>query len=181
MAHLGRPEHELVVLDRGFRVPGLVIDFAARLLPAMAPGLGAPRSVRDNPGRLDVVAADPARRSAAVVAAVRGAVTEPGSVGVIAPDAFVAALSGALARADIPHGRLDAEHGDDDDRQVELVPASIAKGLEFDRVVVVEPAAIAAAEPDERTGLRRLYVVLTRAVSGLTVVHSDPLPEALAG
>ncbi|WP_307812514.1 hypothetical protein [Phycicoccus sp. CSK15P-2] len=180
MAHLGRPEHELVTLDRGFRVPGLVIDFAARLLPSMAPGLGAPVSVRENPGRLDVVAADGSRRSAAVVDAVRAAVQEPGSVGVIAPDAFLDALDAALARAEIRHGRLDAEHGDDEDRQVELVPASIAKGLEFDRVVVVEPAAIAAAEPDERTGLRRLYVVLTRAVSALTVVHSDPLPDALA-
>ena len=56
----------------------------------------------------------------------------------------------------------------------------MAKGLEFDHVVVVEPAAIAAAEPDERTGLRRLYVVLTRAVSGLAVVHARPLPGALA-
>jgi DNA helicase IV len=55
----------------------------------------------------------------------------------------------------------------------------VAKGLEFDRTVVVEPAAIVAAEPDERTGLRRLYVVLTRAVSELTIVHADPLPEAL--
>jgi DNA helicase IV len=45
---------------------------------------------------------------------------------------------------------------------------------------VVEPAAIAAAEPDERTGLRRLYVVLTRAVSALTVVHAEPLPHELA-
>jgi hypothetical protein len=45
---------------------------------------------------------------------------------------------------------------------------------------VVEPAAIAAAEPDERTGLRRLYVVLTRAVTGLTVVHARPLPGPLA-
>ena len=58
-------------------------------------------------------------------------------------------------------------------------PATVAKGLEFDRVVVVEPAAIAAAEPDERTGLRRLYVVLTRAVTGLTVVHAEPLPAPL--
>lgn len=179
MAHLGRPQHELVTLDRGFRVPGLVIDFAARLLPSMAPGLGAPRSVRENPGRLDVVAADPARRSAAVVAAVRASLDEPGSVGVIAPDAFVDALASALAKAGVPHGRLDSEHGDDEDRQVELVPASIAKGLEFDRVVVVEPAAVVAAEPDRRTGLRRLYVVLTRAVSALTVVHSEPLPDAL--
>ena len=59
------------------------------------------------------------------------------------------------------------------------MPASVAKGLEFDRTVVVEPAAIAAAEPDARTGLRRLYVVLTRAVSELTIVHTEPLPEAL--
>ena len=59
-------------------------------------------------------------------------------------------------------------------------PATVAKGLEFDHVLVLEPAEIAAAEPDERTGLRRLYVVLTRAVSDLTVVHADPLPDALA-
>ncbi|WP_307835745.1 HelD family protein [Phycicoccus sonneratiae] len=179
MGHLGRPRHELVTLDRGFRVPGLVIDFAARLLPAMAPGLGAPRSVRENPGRLDVVAAEPEHRSAAVVAAVEASLGEPGSVGVIAPDAFMDALSAALTWAGVPHGRLDAEHGDDEDRQVELVPAGVAKGLEFDRVVVVEPAAVVAAEPDRRTGLRRLYVVLTRAVSALTVVHTEPLPEAL--
>jgi len=181
MGHLGRPAHELVVLDRGFRVPGLVIDFAARLLPHMAPGLGAPTSVRDNPGRLTIVATDPAERDRAVVDAVRAAVGVPGSVGVITPDAGTAAVSAALTSAGIAHGRLDADHGDDEDRQVELVPATIAKGLEFDRVVVVEPAAIAAAEPDERTGLRRLYVVLTRAVSELTVVHAEPLPEPLRG
>jgi DNA helicase IV len=179
MTHLGRPEREQVVLDRGFRVPGLVIDFAARLLPSMAPGLGAPRSVRDNPGRLDLVPVDPAGLARAVIDAVAAATIERGSVGVIAADADVPGLSAALAAAGIPHGRLDADHGDDEDRQVELVPSSVAKGLEFDRVVVVEPAAIAAAEPDERTGLRRLYVVLTRAVSALTVVHADPLPPAL--
>ena len=51
---------------------------------------------------------------------------------------------------------------------------------EDDSVVVLEPADIVAAEPDERTGLRRLYVVLTRAVSALAVVHARPLPAALA-
>ena len=61
-----------------------------------------------------------------------------------------------------------------------LVPATTAKGLEFDRVVVVEPAQMAEDEPDERTGLRRLYVVLTRAVTALTVVHTRPLPGPLA-
>ena len=62
-----------------------------------------------------------------------------------------------------------------------VVPATIAKGLEFDHVIVVEPAAIAAAELTHVTGLRRLYVVLTRAVSTLTVLHEQPLPVELAG
>jgi DNA helicase IV len=74
---------------------------------------------------------------------------------------------------------LGADHGDVQ-HQVDVVPASVAKGLEFDRVVVVEPAVIAAAEPDERTGLRRLYVILTRAVSELTVLHAADLPDELA-
>jgi DNA helicase IV len=69
---------------------------------------------------------------------------------------------------------------DQPDQRVTLVPASLAKGLEYDHVVVVEPAAIVAGEPSEFQGLRRLYVVLTRAVSGLSVVHAQPLPEVLA-
>ena len=87
-------------------------------------------------------------------------------------------MSKALQDKGIDHGVLGQDHGDIE-HQVDVVPASVAKGLEFDRVVVVEPAAIVAAEPDERTGLRRLYVVLTRAVSALTVVHSQPLPAEL--
>ncbi len=46
-------------------------------------------------------------------------------------------------------------------------------------MVLDEPAAVIAGEPDERTGLRRLYVALTRAVSGLTMLHDAPLPEQL--
>ncbi|MEW1953786.1 AAA family ATPase [Terrabacter sp. NPDC080008] len=180
MRHLGKEDHDLVVLDRGFRVPAAVIEYAARLLPVMAPGLGAPVSVRDNPGRLVVRSAGPGCLDADVVLAVEEASADPGSVGVIAPDTAMDRLAAALAAAGIRHGRLDRDHGDDEDHQVELVPASVAKGLEFDRTVVVEPAAIAAAEPDERTGLRRLYVVLTRAVSELTIVHAEPLPEVLA-
>jgi DNA helicase IV len=179
MGHLGKPEHDLVVLDRGFRVPAVVIEYAARLLPFMAPGLGAPVSVRDNPGRLEIRSVASGEVDAEVLRSVRRAATALGSVGVIAPDAHVERVSAALTDAGISHGRLDRDHGDDEDHQVEVVPASVAKGLEFDRTVVVEPAAIAAAEPDARTGLRRLYVVLTRAVSELTIVHAEPLPEAL--
>jgi DNA helicase IV len=70
--------------------------------------------------------------------------------------------------------------GADDDARLTVVPASMAKGLEFDHVVLVEPADVASAdEIDPRFGLRRLYIALTRAVSGLVVVHAKPLPEAL--
>jgi DNA helicase IV len=62
---------------------------------------------------------------------------------------------------------------------VEVVPASQAKGLEFDSVVLLEPAEIVAAEPSRVDGLRRLYVVLTRAVSRLRIVHDRPLPPEL--
>jgi DNA helicase IV len=60
-----------------------------------------------------------------------------------------------------------------------VAPASEAKGLEFDSVVVLEPAEIVAAEPTRAAGLRRLYVVLTRAVSRLAVVHDAALPDEL--
>ena len=61
-----------------------------------------------------------------------------------------------------------------------LVPATLSKGLEFDHVVLLEPADIVAGEPDEVTGLRRLYVCLTRAVTSLIVVYASDLPAALA-
>jgi len=180
MGHLGKADAVIEILVRGFRVPASVIDFAARLLPSMAPDLGAPVSVRENPGRLEIVRVDIDALYDAVAAAVERSAREPGSVGVIVTDAAVDPVSKALSRKGIDHGVLGADHGDVD-HQVDVIPATVAKGLEFDRVIVVEPSAIAAAEPDQRTGLRRLYVVLTRAVSELTVVHAAELPVELTG
>ncbi len=96
-------------------------------------------------------------------------------------DADVDGVGRALGVGHVVLGRDDAPGvPDQPDQRVTLVPASLAKGLEYDHVVVVEPAAIVAGEPSEFQGLRRLYVVLTRAVSGLSVVHAQPLPEELA-
>jgi hypothetical protein len=179
LAHLGAQGSHVEVLARGFRVPGAVIDYAARLLPHIAPGLAAPTSVRDNPGRLDILATD--ELDAATTAEVGRLSAHPGTVGVITADAHVPALAHALAAAGTPYVVLGEEHGDEPPARVQVVPAALAKGLEFDQVVAVEPAGIVEAEPDRRTGLRRLYVVLTRAVSGLSVVHSRPLPGELGG
>lgn len=72
----------------------------------------------------------------------------------------------------------DALRGCGAGERVTVLPATVVKGLEFDHVVVVEPAAIVAAEA---RGPNRLYVALTRAVSRLTLVHAADLPEWLGG
>ena len=61
LAHLGKPDAHVEELTRGFRVPGDVIEYAARLLPQIAPGLTPPTSVRRARGDLAIVAG---RRSA---------------------------------------------------------------------------------------------------------------------
>ena len=172
LAHLGKPGAHVEVLARGYRVPAAVIEFAARLLPLIAPGVSAPESVRENDGRLDIVGATEVLTT--VAEQVRRVMAEPGSVGVVVADRAVSAVSAAL---DLPHDVLGSA---DTGSRLVVVPASLAKGLEYDHVLVVEPAAIVEGEPSEWQGLRRLYVVLTRAVSGLTVVHARPLPDALA-
>ena len=177
LAHLGKSAARIEPLTRGYRVPADVIAFANRLLPHLAVGLEPATSVRAAAGGLHVLAAEDVA-AAAAVEAVR-ALAEEGSIGVIAADADVPAIAAALDTLAAEHTVLgaDDEDRDEDTARITVVPATLAKGLEFDHVVVAEPATIAAAEP---RGLRRLYVVLTRAVSRLVVVHGRPLPAELA-
>ncbi|GAB2914469.1 HelD family protein [Streptomyces mayteni] len=178
LAHLGKPEAVIEELTQGFRVPRTVISYASRLLPAIAPELSEATSVRDSPGSFEVRAVSPDELDEALVAACRRALAREGSVGLITADARVSTLSAALVAADLAH--LSPGQETSQGARLTLVPASLAKGLEYDYVVLDDPAAVVDGEPDERTGLRRLYVALTRAVSGLTVVHAAPLPELLA-
>jgi DNA helicase IV len=174
LSHLGKPDAAVEVLDRGYRVPAKVIEFASKLLPRIAPDVAPPVSVRDNPGRLDLV---PSGEPASVASAVRGALALEGTVGLIVADAAMPSTVALLEAEGIGYALMGSEESLD--ARLDLVPASLAKGLEFDHVVVVEPADIVDGEGEQRRGLRRLYVVLTRAVSGLTVVHAKPLPEPL--
>ncbi|WNI16009.1 HelD family protein [Actinacidiphila sp. ITFR-21] len=178
LAHLGKPGARVEELTRGFRVPREVIAYASRLLPAIAPGLAPATSVREAAGALSVrqVLAD--ALDSAVVAACRESLAQEGSTGLIAADPRVPELAAALAAAGL--SCLSPGEETSATARLTLVPASLAKGLEYDYVVLDEPAAVVAAEPDTRTGLRRLYVALTRAVSGLAVVHAQPLPAELA-
>jgi DNA helicase IV len=165
LKHLGQ-DGEVTELTLGFRVPREVLDYAARLLPSIAPDLAAPRSLRPGAGSLSV------RPDGELGQAVAEALTREGSIGVIVPDALAADVSASLA--DVPHAVLGPDSTDE--HRLLIVPATLAKGLEYDHVIVVEPADIVAAEP---RGLARLYVVLTRAVTSLTVLHRKPLPAQL--
>ncbi|MFD4247034.1 HelD family protein [Streptomyces sp. NPDC058525] len=176
LAHLGKPQAVVEELTAGFRVPREVIAYASRLLPSISPGLAPVSSVREAPGSLRI--AEAADLTAAVLEACRASLLHEGSIGLIAADARVPVLADALRAAGLPY--LSPGEETTAESRLTLVPASLAKGLEYDYVVLDEPAAIVDGEPDERTGLRRLYVCLTRAVSGLTALHSTPLPPPLS-
>jgi len=168
LTHLGQPSAKLRPLTVGYRVPDQVLVWANRLLPHIAPDVPAATSMRGDNDALSFLDD--------LVRAVLEAIAYDGSVAVIAADAETRRLIGRLASAGIESALID----DEQVHRVSVVPASEAKGLEFDSVVLVEPAAIVAAEPTHLDGLRRLYVTWTRAVSRLFVVHTDPLPVELS-
>ena len=160
-------------LRLGYRTPGQVLELANRLLPVAAPTITPTESVR--PGRtapivrvvdegalFDDAAAEAARLSA-----------DYGSVAVIVAGPDLVAADKALAAAGVDFGEAER---DGLGHPITLVTATGAKGLEFDAVVVVEPAAIVADAP---RGLRLLYVAMTRPTQHLTMLHSRPLPAPL--
>jgi len=169
LRHLGHDGAAIRPLTAGYRVPGEVLDVANRLLPHIARDVPPATSIRAGEGALRY------RPANALVAEVRGCLAEEGSVGVIVPDARACAVLDALHTAGIDAQPLAS----DLDARATVVPASDAKGLEYDSVLLLEPAQIVSAEPDRTSGLRRLYVVLTRAVSRLVVLHDEPLPAEL--
>ncbi|MFC4609234.1 HelD family protein [Streptomyces maoxianensis] len=179
LSHLGKPDAAVEELTAGFRVPREVIAYASRLLPHMSPGLAEVKSVRESPGSLSVREVEAMDLDTAVVAACAESLANEGSIGLIAADARIPSLAEALTSAG--HSYLSPGEETTAESRLTLVPASLAKGLEYDYVVLDEPAAVVDGEPDERTGLRRLYVALTRAVSGLVLLHAAPLPAQLGG
>jgi DNA helicase IV len=101
------------------------------------------------------------------------AVAEGGTVGVVVPAPLLADVTEAVVE------RLPREtSGEPLETPVSVLSVQAAKGLEFDNVVLVEPAAVVAGG---RNGLRDLYVALTRPTQRLVVVHARDLPRELGG
>ncbi len=155
-------------LRLAYRVPAEVMELALPLLPLIAPEVAPPIAYRggDEPPRFVKVAADDL-----VASAVREASREAlrdGRTGLIASEQILERIESLLPRPDSAFDELAAP--------IQALTPRAAKGLEFDRVVLVEPVLIAAGGVE---GLRGLYVALTRTTKTLVVVHAEPLPEQL--
>jgi DNA helicase IV len=156
-------EMEIEELRQAYRVPAEIMDFALPLLDRIAPEVEPPLAYRKggDPPRLVRVGEEEL-----LAAALREAATlaeQDGLLAVIVPRS----MAGSLPQSELF-----------DEISVPVLTPRQAKGLEFDHVVVVEPAAIA---DDGDRGLRELYVALTRPTKTLVVVHGRPLPDGLPG
>jgi DNA helicase IV len=145
-------------LRHAYRVPREIMELALPLLDEIAPDVAPPISYRTGAAAPTIRRVDPEHVLTEAFREAERLAAKDGLLAVIAPDELVA----ESASDDLWEG-------------VPLLTPRQAKGLEFDHVVVVEPAVIAAHEQ----GLRELYVALTRPTKTLVVVHGQPLPGGL--
>jgi len=148
-------------LRHAYRVPAEIMELALPLLERIAPDVEPPLAYRKGGDRPHIVRVGEDELLPAALREAGALAERDGLLAVIAPRALAAGtpIGDAFDEASIPV----------------LTPRQ-AKGLEFDHVVVVEPAAIAE---DGEQGLRELYVALTRPTKTLVVVHARPLPDGL--
>ncbi len=173
-AHLPA-RHRLAELSVNYRTPSEIMDLAAGVLAVAAPNLRAPDSVRTSGEQPVICEVAPSALAKEVAdAAVNAANGGAGLVGVICPPSLVADVADALDATGVTYGA--PERGGLDET-ITLVPVEVCKGLEFDSVIVVEPAAVVQESPQ---GYRALFVALTRATQHLVVLHSRPLPNGMS-
>ncbi len=179
----GRWREERLTVN--YRTPAEIMAVAAQVLAAAAPGERPPDSVRIEgvPPRAVRVPASAgsgaphpplatcvAEVVRAGLAELAGAAPDGGRLALIVPDARVAELAAAVPEA------IRGDRPESLDSPAALLTVSQAKGLEFDQVVLADPAGVIA---QSRNGGRDLYVAITRATHRLTVVHEGDLPAPL--
>jgi DNA helicase IV len=186
IGHLGRDrpaqksQTSVVELTVCYRTPAEVMELAAPVLRDAGPGLSAPTPIRRSGTPPLVIQAPEGGLLASVVAAARAEAQAvgDGTAAVVCTRRLAPSLAAALREAGLSVG--DAGGAGTGARglvaPLTVVPIDLVKGLEFDSVVVVEPARILS---EATGGARALYVALTRPTRRLVVVHAEPLPDAL--
>jgi DNA helicase IV len=165
----------LAPLTINYRTPAEVMAVAADVLAAIDPAAELPRSVRESGHRPWHVRAAPGELADAVALAAAGLSEQAGDgkLAVIVPDELAGELGSVVAAA-LPGTAIGADP--DLTSPVVVLTVRQAKGLEFDCVLIAEPARLLAASP---RGLNDLYVALTRATQQVGVVHTGELPAVL--
>ena len=180
----------LVELTVSYRTPAEVVALAAKVLAVAAPAISPPRPVRQSGFAPRLVPISRAGLPARLVELARQevAAVAPGRVAVLGPAVMLPELSRALDDAGLEPVDPRDPAGEGLAAGLVVLPADETNGLEFDSVIVVEPARITAVGVDgagegppvpTTRGLRTLYVAMTRPTKRLALLHADPLPVAL--
>lgn len=163
----------LAELTVNYRTPGEIMDVAAGVLDRIDPNLSVPTSVRYSGFRPWVRRSTAAGLAPMVAQAAveETAAHQQGQLAVLVPDGRQAELLAAV-RARLPEASADAGPG----HRVTVLTVREAKGLEFDAVLLVEPAEIVG---QSTRGWGDLYVGLTRSTQRLGVLHAADLPSGV--
>jgi DNA helicase IV len=169
----GRWREERLTVN--YRTPSEIMTVAADVLASVSPDERPPDSVRSEGIGPEAVRVPAGRLPAGVATRARADLTELGGpdggrLAIIAPDALIPALSAAVPDA-VPGDRPESL-----DAAAALLTVSQAKGLEFDRVIVADPAGILT---QSENGAHDLYVAITRATHRLVVIYDGDLPPSL--
>ncbi len=175
--HLPTPKgvrsHELTV---GYRLPGPLMDLAAKVLAKAMPELKPPVAVRSEGDPPRFVTTDPDNFGTALattIAEEREAIGA-GNIAIICATGAAEDVSFFLNEAGIDHG---VAYAGALEKEVSVIEVSMVKGLELDAAIVIEPDSIVEYEPQ---GMRSLYVAITRATRRLTIIDTGNSAKVLA-
>jgi len=158
LPHLpGGEDADVEELRHAYRVPREIMELALPLLDSIAPDVDPPLAYRTGAAAPTLRQVEPEHLLAEAYHEAARLARDEGLLALIAPDELVAEADEHLYEG------------------IPLLTPRQSKGLEFDHVIVVEPALIA----EKPQGLRELYVALTRPTKTLVVVHARPLPAEL--
>lgn len=149
----------------GYRVPEESIAFAGRLIPVAAPRVDLPRSFRTGPKPI----IDKVGRSKLIGRSIELAedgLDDSQIAAIICPKLYLKKVQKQLKSAKLQD-------------RIFAIDGGSSKGLEFDRVVILEPHRIIEDAPFRELGYRHLFVGMTRATKQLIICHGGPLPTEL--